>query len=191
MGNRLTLREVRRRRGRDLFLIAVSIYAAVMLAEIGVIEGWIEGVAEYAFAGSFVAGIFFTSLFTIAPSIVAFAEISREAPFFLVATSGALGALCGDLILYFFVRDAIVEDFRTAIKPSWRKKMLMFIRHPLLQWVVPAVGAIIIASPLPDELGIALLGVSRVRLGVLIPISFVMNFLGIALIWIGTHGIGT
>jgi hypothetical protein len=45
-------------------------------------------------------------------------------------------------------------------------------------------GALIIASPLPDEFGLALMGISRMRALVLMPISFVMNALGIyCIIW--------
>ena len=43
-------------------------------------------------------------------------------------------------------------------------------------------GALIIASPLPDELGLAMMGVARIKLRVLIPISLVLNFAGIVLI---------
>jgi hypothetical protein len=45
-------------------------------------------------------------------------------------------------------------------------------------------GAFIIASPLPDELGLTLMGMSKVRLAVLVPVSFVMNAVGIyLLVW--------
>ncbi len=43
----------------------------------------------------------------------------------------------------------------------------------------PMLDALIIASPLPDEFGVSLLGLSKVRVAVLLPIAFVMNFLGI------------
>ncbi|HEY4478659.1 MAG TPA: hypothetical protein VI775_02350, partial [Candidatus Paceibacterota bacterium] len=48
-----------------------------------------------------------------------------------------------------------------------------------LKWLSPLIGAFIIASPLPDELGVALLGMSKIRIAVLIPLSFTMNILGI------------
>ena len=47
---------------------------------------------------------------------------------------------------------------------------------------MPLTGAIIIASPLPDELGLAMMGLSRVPIAAFIPISYTMNFLGILLI---------
>jgi hypothetical protein len=44
------------------------------------------------------------------------------------------------------------------------------------------VGAIIIASPLPDELGLALLGVSTLSRPQFFLLSFAMNSLGIFII---------
>ena len=43
-------------------------------------------------------------------------------------------------------------------------------------------GAAIIASPLPDEIGLSLMGMSKTRVAVLIPVSFAMNALGICLL---------
>jgi hypothetical protein len=51
-----------------------------------------------------------------------------------------------------------------------------------MKWISPILGALIIASPLPDEFGLALLGLSRTRISILIPVSFIMNFLGVYLL---------
>ena len=40
-------------------------------------------------------------------------------------------------------------------------------------------GGIIIASPFPDELGISLLGFSKMKTTAFIPVSLIFNFLGI------------
>ena len=87
-----------------------------------------------------------------------------------------------DVTLYTFVRDVIAEDFRGTVSAKKRAALAQLLEHPYLHWFMPILGAIVIASPLPDELGIAMLGVSRTRLAYVIPVSLVMNFLGIMLI---------
>jgi hypothetical protein len=56
--------------------------------------------------------------------------------------------------------------------------------------VLPVVGAVIIASPLPDELGLALLGFSRIDRRYFFAISYTMNFIGIVLIGLAARGMG-
>lgn len=168
---------------KDAFLIIVGFGCAIIMSKAGVLDSVISFLGDGA-AASFVAGIFFTSAFTIAPASVALVHIAGATDHLTVALWGALGALCGDLILFFFIRDKFAADLKRSFKPSVMKHVLRSLHFGFLKWLSPIIGALIIASPLPDELGIALMGISRTRLIILVPVSFVMNLLGIyALIW--------
>jgi hypothetical protein len=165
---------------RDLYIVAGSIALAVYLVRsdaIGMILA--SGFAPFE---AFVAGFFFTSLLTIAPSGVALAEMMQVASISQVAFWGAAGAVLGDLVLYFFVRDAISEDAIALLRGHWLKKLKALTHTPFLSWAIPVMGALVIALPLPDEIGIAMLGLSKTDLRFLIPVSFAMNFLGIFLL---------
>ena len=50
------------------------------------------------------------------------------------------------------------------------------------KWLIPFMGALVVASPLPDEIGLAMMGFSKIRTSLFIPISFLLNFLGILVI---------
>jgi hypothetical protein len=65
------------------------------------------------------------------------------------------------------------------MKPNMVKHFFHSLHLGFMKWLSPIVGALIIASPLPDEFALTLMGLSKVRLAVLIPISFIMNMLGI------------
>ncbi len=168
---------------KDIVFILIGAAIAFMLARTGgldIIISWFDNSA----VASFVAGIFFTSAFTIAPSAVALSHIIGHASPHTVALWGGLGALCGDLALFFFIKDRFAEDLRTSLRPSLVKHVLSSFHLGFMKWLSPFLGALIIASPLPDELGLTLMGLSRVRLAILIPVSYVMNAVGIyALVW--------
>ena len=66
-----------------------------------------------------------------------------------------------------------------TIKPSKLRHIMHSFHFGFLKWLSPIIGALIIASPLPDEFGIAFLGMSKVKTAVLMPISFFMNLIGI------------
>ena len=101
---------------------------------------------------------------------------------FTVILWGALGALSGDIILFFFIRDRFADDLKNSLKPSFVRHIARSFHFGFLKWLAPILGAVVIASPLPDELGLTLLGLSKTRLAFLVPISFVMNALGIYLL---------
>jgi hypothetical protein len=167
--------------GRDILIIAASITFAVYLAQNDIIPILMAKVGFLPIE-AFVAGFFFTSLLTITPAGVAFAEIMTTAPLVQTAAWGAAGALLGDLVLFFFVRDAVSADIMRLLRGPWMTKLQALFNTPLLSWAVPVMGALVIASPLPDEVGLAMLGLSKTDLRFLIPVSYAMNFLGILLI---------
>ena len=171
--------KARRELRKDFFLIITGVALAIFLSRIGFIAWFINVLGEPAIA-SFVAGIFFTSVFTVAPAAVALANI--EAVNTTVAVFGALGAMFGDLVLFYFIKDRFANDLLNSLKPSLVKHFLKSFHLGFLKWLSPILGALIIASPLPDELGLTLLGLSKTRLAILMPVSYAMNLLGIILI---------
>ncbi len=167
---------------KDVFFILVGIAIAIVLSNSGAIDMLVSFLGGQIIA-SFAAGIFFTSAFTLAPATIALAHISEHTPIFEVALSGGLGAMCGDLLLFIFIRDRFGDDLRAAFKSSFLSRHFISSFHVgFMKWLSPLIGAVIIASPLPDELGLGLMGLSKTRLYVLMPISFVMNVIGIYLV---------
>ncbi len=170
---------------QDLIIIALSIVVAIVLVKTQLIVHFLESTKQYEFLGSFVAGVFFTSIFTTAPAIVALGEIAQMQNTFFVAFFGALGALLGDVIIFRFIRDNLSEHLTEIMKHQIEDKAMHFKHHlKFFRWVTFFVGGIIIASPLPDEIGIGLLGLSKMNMRWFIPIAFIGNFFGIVLIGI-------
>jgi uncharacterized membrane protein YjfL (UPF0719 family) len=163
----------------DVLMIAIGMFAAVALSRIGFIDNFTSIFKDHYQIPSLIAGMFFTSFFTLGPSSVALVHISQAAPISGVVVWGGIGAMLGDLILFFFIRDRFVNDLRNAIKPRYFRAFMRSMHFGFMKWISPVIGALIIASPLPDELGISLLGMSKVRLSVLIPVALFMNMLGI------------
>lgn len=131
---------------------------------------------------SFGVGIFFTSILTTTPAIVVFAELGAYVEPWRLALIGGVGAVCGDLVIFRFIQSPLAQYIvRSASNPRMRRMGSLIARGPLW-WVVPMLGALIIASPIPDELGLIMMGLSNMRLFTFIPLAYVMNALGIFII---------
>ncbi len=167
---------------RDLAIVILSIFVAIILAKTGALESLITSTHEMRFIGSFIAGILFVSVFTAAPATVVLGEIAQSNSVLALAIIGGLGALIGDLIIFRFVRDRVSQDFSYLIKISKTERLVSIFRLKLFKWIIPFIGALIVASPLPDEVGLAMLGLSRMKTSVFIPLSFLLNSIGILII---------
>jgi hypothetical protein len=164
---------------RDLFFIGVSVFVSVWIVRLGILQNVVNVVAETRLLAAFITGFFFTSAFTIAPAAVILAGLGQHASHFQLALWGACGALVGDLTIFFFVKDRFADDILDVLKITKARKITHFFKKGFFRWLSPLIGAIIIASPLPDEIGITMMGISKTRLTLLIPISFIMNFIGV------------
>jgi len=165
---------------KDIIFIGLSAVLALWLLKLGVIDGLVNALGGGELA-SFISGIFFTSSFTIVPSAAALTRI-EDVSRLTVALWGAAGAVVGDLFLFLFIRDRLAVHMVSALRPSVIKHILHSFHFGFLKWLGPLVGALIIASPLPDELGLTMLGLSKTKISVLLPVSFLMNLLGIYLV---------
>ena len=168
---------------QDIAVIVLSVIVAVILAKTGVFTKILTSTQELELFGSFVAGIFFTSVFTIALAIVTLGEIAKDNSILLTAIFGAMGAVVGDLIIFRFIRDRLSEHLMELIKHnSAGKRVKVLFKLKLFRWLTFLVGGLIIATPFPNELGISLLGLSKIKTRLFIPLSFILNFIGISLV---------
>lgn len=130
---------------------------------------------------AFMAGIFYTSFITAALSVVILIALGVNTNIYLVTVVAGMGAVVGDLIIVKFFRFL----FRgiSILTPhgffKGLKKILKLYKLDILAWTV---GSIIVASPFPDELGLILLGASKLSYFQLALLTFTLNSLGILMI---------
>ncbi len=164
---------------RDSGLVFISILVAIIIAQTGILKNFLFSIKDYKVIGSFVAGAFWVSAFTVAPAAVVLLEIAKTNSIYLVAFFGSLGALFGDLFIFHIIKDDLSMDLKYVIKNSRFRKLAMLFKIKVIKWILSGLGALVIASPLPDDIGLTLMGVSRISMYLFVPLSFGLNFLGI------------
>ena len=167
---------------KDIAIVALSVLIAIILVKTEVLVSILASSKELELFGSFIAGMFFTSIFTVAPATVVLAEIAQVNSVLWVAFFGGIGAMIGDMIIFRFVRNRLFEDILYLLKKSKFERLISIFRLRIFRWLIAFLGALIIVSPLPDELGLAMIGFSKIKTSLFIPISFLLNSLGILVI---------
>ncbi|MEK7612410.1 MAG: hypothetical protein AAB407_03655 [Patescibacteria group bacterium] len=166
----------------NVTMLAASIFIAVMLVQSPTFKLFLSASTELKLLGSFVIGFFFTSLFTTAPATVAFAELAQTNSIILIALVGGVGAVLGDIVLFKLLKTHVTDELVHLLSHPKRKRFLKVFHAKTFRWLFTFLGMIIIASPLPDELGLTMMGISKLEMKYLIPVSFIANTVGIILI---------
>ncbi len=172
----------KKRLAQDLWVIVFSVVIAVIFAKSSLLDSFLGSVQNFYILGSFIAGLFFTSIFTTAPAIIVLGTLSAAFNPWIVAIVGGLGALIGDFVIFNFMKGHISEDVDYLLSQTKSKRIQDIFKHRFVRWSLAFVGALIIASPLPDELGLALMGMSKLSTTKFALISFTFNALGILVI---------
>ena len=93
-----------------------------------------------------------------------------------VAFVGGLGSVVYDMSIFTLFRQHARKRVSEFLKTT------VSTRQRLPRWLLPVVGAVIIASPLPDELAAGFLGLSSMKVWKFLVLSFLLNALGIFVI---------
>lgn len=176
---------------QDFYIVVASVAVAWAIVHFGAVDALLSYMGEGVLAASFVAGMFFTSVMTTAPAIAVLGVLSLHGNPLLVALVGGAGAVCGDYLIFAFVRDRLGDDFAYVLRREGSPRFFKIFHRKSFRWVLPFVGGLIIASPLPDELGLALLGIAKMRTSRFLILSYAFNTAGILLIGLAARSLAS
>ncbi|MBI2656519.1 hypothetical protein HYX03_02165 [Candidatus Woesearchaeota archaeon] len=142
-------------------------------------------IISIGYVGTFLAGALFAYGFTAAPATAILLILAKEQNILLAGIIGGFGALTGDLIIFMFVRYSL----DTELKKLSKEKIVLYLNHKtpniFKKYLVPVLAGFIIASPLPDEIGVSLLVASKtISMKIFSVISYILNTAGIFVILI-------
>lgn len=167
---------------KNTSLLLVSLVALYYLANKPTVDNIIRSVGELGYLGAFITGIFFVSTFTVAPAAVVLYHLADYLHPLEVALLAGAGAMVGDYIIFRFMKDRIFDELRPLLRLFKKMHVKALFKSPYFGWVLPFTGALIIASPFPDEVGVSMLGMSKVRTWQFFLLALCLNAVGIFLI---------
>ena len=138
---------------------------------------------SFGYFGTFLVGIFFTSGFTAAPATAILLILAGEQNILLAGFIAGFGALVGDLIIFKFIRYSFSDEIKKLSKETAINRFNNQIPNLFKKYFVPIIAGFIIASPLPDEIGVSLLVVSQsISTKFFSILSYILNTAGIFII---------
>lgn len=159
----------------SLCLFAVGIVAAATAWLVPGVRVAFHTLATSGPLGFLFIGLLYAPSLTAPLATVLIRDAGTTASPWVIGLLGGIGAGVFDLAIFLFSRRSAQHSFFQNI----RERLL---GRPVISWTLATVGAVIIASPLPDELGSGLLGLSHIPAKVFLPFSILLNAIGIGVI---------
>lgn len=165
-----------------LLLILVSIFTYYLFSTkyIGSLMASLNG-AGYIYA--FLFGCLFTFGFSTPISIGFFLSYSPDS-ILIAALVGGIGAVISDLTIFKLIKFSFMDEFEQLKKEKSFIKLNNIFRLKISEkiklYLMFIFAGLIIASPLPDEVGVTMLaGLSKINTYKLAILSFIFNSIGI------------
>ena len=165
---------------RNILFLFLGFAFAIFLSTLPAFKNFLVGLGNYGYIGAFIGGLMFDSVFTIPTGTVILVNLSKTLSIPLLVLVGGIGAVICDFIIFKFVKDDVEDEIEPIFEELVGKSHLHKLMHTkYFSWTLPVLGALIIASPLPDELGVSLLGISEINTARFLLISWCSNTVGI------------
>lgn len=169
-----------------LLLLTISIVLAYYLFSQPLTQNFISRLGTLNYISSFTFGILISFGFS-APFAIGYFITAHSGNIFLLAIIGGLGASLGDIIIFKTIKFSFMNEFEKIKRTDLIKKIRtivnknksILIRH----YLIYVFAGILIATPLPDEIGISMLaGLTTIHPKKLAVICFILHTLFIAII---------
>ena len=159
-------------------MYVIVILLIIFLYTTGILESFILSLHQFEYAGAFVAGLFYSYGMTTPFAIAVLAVMAQNTNPFVLALLGALGATTSDLLLLRAFSGEVGKEIRITKDFSFTVPESKSLPLPG-RLLFSIIGGFVLMSPLPDELGVILLGISRIEAWKFAILSFVFKYLGV------------
>lgn len=134
---------------------------------------------SWGYIGALFAGILFVSSFTVATGAVVLVILAEKLSSVELAIVAGLGGMIGDFIIFRFVKDGLLSEIIPIYNNLGGKHLTRILFSKYFRWILPIIGAIIIASPFPDELGVSLMGITKIKSYQFLILTFALDTFGV------------
>ena len=168
---------------KNMTYLLLSLIVAFLLFKSESLHNFLQSLGNLGYFGAIIGGALFVSTFTVAAGTIILLILAETLSLLEIGILAGIGAVIGDLTIFQLIRSrGMIDEIKHLFDYLGWDKIYHLWHTKYFSWTLPVVGAIIIASPLPDEFGVSLMGISRLKTAQFIGLSFLLNSIGIILV---------
>jgi hypothetical protein len=170
-----------------LFFLAATILLSYFIFSMTEVKEIVFSLQPLSYINDFVAGVLFSFGFTTSFSVGYFVSFV-PANIFLATIIAGIGSTVGDMLIFRVIKFSFIDEFKELEKKKVIRKIEKIVKnnkHVLIRhYLIYIFAGIILATPLPDEIGISMLaGLTTIKPVKLAIISFILHSAAIFLLF--------
>jgi len=169
----------RRWRYSNTAMLILSLVLIYLFIDYPFIQNFIAGMGGFGYYGAFVAGLLFVSIFTVAPAGIILYDMANVLNPYMIAIIAGAGAVTGDYLIFRYLKDKVFYELKPVFAKLGGSFISKIFATPYFSWIVPLAGAFMVASPLPDEAGITMMGLSKIKVWQFLALTYALHTTGI------------
>lgn len=172
-------------RGFEYRHTTVAIFIAfltVLLIDTALVTAILVWFSKAGYLGAFIGGFMLVSSFTAAPGAVLLLSVANNVNLPLAVLVAAVGSSIGDWLILNVINDRIGLELKPVLKKLKIMPVINRLRRGKFRWTVVMIGAFITMLPMPDEFGVALMGLSNFDRKKVLLLCFFLNILGLTML---------
>ena len=167
---------------KNLLLFVIGLLLAWFFSQNTWFHDFLIGLGRYGYFSAILAGALFVSTFTMATAVLILTTLASSLSPIEIVLLGGVGAVLTDILIFRFAREGIDREIEPIYKQITGGHLKKLLHTKYFGWTLPVLGTLIIMTPLPDELGVSLLSMSKISTEKFIIISWISHTLGMFLL---------
>lgn len=152
-------------------------------------RGSIGPTSSHGYLSAFVAGVLYVYGFTAAFGTGILLSLPESIPAVPATALAAFGSLLGDLVIFRVIREYFGDEIMQISQTKTFAWLSSNLPVSVRRYGMTVLGLAVIASPLPDELGVSLIASGRMSGRSFAILSFLLNAAGILVLILTGRGL--
>lgn len=165
----------------NYFMLFLGVGLAILLSQNKFFNEFILSFGQYSYISAIIAGAMFVCTFTIATGGLVILTLAKTINPLELVFFGMVGAVIFDMLIFKSIKDTVDQEIKEVFKNPQFNHFKKILHTKYFAWMEPLIGLMVFVSPLPDELGISLLGLSKLKTYQFFFISIINHSLGMTL----------
>ncbi len=164
------------RRYKYTIILVLTFIAAFAIGRLTIFSNLVETASQTnKVLYTFITGMLYSFSFTAGLAVLMFSKITvGVGQLIFLALLAAFGGLLADLLIFRFIKDVLLHELGHHAQALLEKATKAKVTKILLA----IFGAMIVASPFPDEIGLTFMGISKIKFWEFVVLTYTIDVIG-------------
>ncbi|MFA6185399.1 MAG: hypothetical protein WCT51_02835 [Candidatus Shapirobacteria bacterium] len=176
------IKTIHQQKHYNYIMLFLGVGLAILLSQNQLFNKFVLSLGQYSYISAIIAGAMFVCTFTVATGGLIILTLAKTLNPTELIFFGMVGAVIFDMFVFKSIKNTVDQKIKEVFKNHQFSYFKKILHTKYFAWMEPLIGILVFISPLPDELGISLLGLSKLKAYQFLFISILNHSIGMSFI---------